>query len=290
MIKIRIMKMRCTVLAPGVLIAAVALLAGAARAGERPNILWITCEDTGPELGCYGDTYSQTPNLDALAAQGIRYLHAWSTAPVCAPARTTIITGMYPPALGAEHMRSEVTLPSSILLFPQLLRKQGYYCSNNSKEDYNVTKPGTVWDESSGKAHYRNREPGQPFFAVFNFTTTHESQIRKRPHELKHDSARVPVPAYHPDTPEVRQDWAQYYDNITTMDGQAGKVLQELEADGLASNTIVFFYGDHGSGMPRSKRWPYDSGLHVPLLVRVPEAFRDLAPPDYRPGGTTARV
>ncbi len=273
---------------------AVAVLAGATAAvaadAPRPNILWITCEDTGPELGCYGDAYATTPNLDALAARGLRYLHAWSTAPVCAPARTTLISGMYPPCLGAEHMRSEVAPPPFFRMYPQLLRERGYYCSNNNKEDYNLTKPGQVWDDSSGRAHWRNRGKDQPFFAIFNFTTTHESQIRKRPHEAVHDPAKAPVPAYHPDTPEVRQDWAQYYDNITTMDRQAGKVLEELKADGLADDTIVFFYGDHGSGMPRSKRWPYNSGLQVPLIVHVPEKFRGLAPADYKPGGTTDRL
>jgi uncharacterized sulfatase len=272
------------------LLAAVGGAAAVAAEAPRPNILWITTEDIGPELGCYGDTYAQTPNLDALAARGLRYLHAWSTAPVCAPARTTLISGMYPPCLGAEHMRSEVAPPPFFRMYPQLLRERGYYCSNNSKEDYNLAKPGQVWDDSSGKAHWRNRREGQPFFAIFNFTITHESQIRKRPHTWIHDPAKAPVPAYHPDTPEVRQDWAQYYDNITTMDGQAGKVLAELQADGLEEDTIVFFYGDHGSGMPRSKRWPYNSGLHVALIVHVPEKYKALAPPDYRAGGTTDRL
>lgn len=259
-------------------------------AAEQPNILWITCEDIGPQLGCYGDTYSVTPNLDKLATKGVRYLHAWSNAPVCAPARTTIISGVYPTSLGAEHMRSEVKIPPGMKMYPQLLRAAGYYCTNNSKEDYNLTKPGQVWDESSGKAHWKNRKPGQPFFAVFNILTTHESQIRNRPHKLVHDPAKVRVPAYHPDTPEVRHDWAQYYDRITEMDAQAGKRLQELEEAGLADSTIVFFYGDHGSGMPRSKRYPYNSGLHVPLIVHIPTKFKDLAPKDYIVGGASERL
>jgi uncharacterized sulfatase len=147
-----------------------------------------------------------------------------------------------------------------------------------------------VWDESSNKAHWRKRKPSQPFFSVFNILTTHESQIIKRPHKLIHDPAGVRVPAYHPDTPEVRHDWAQYYDNITTMDGQAAAILAQLEQDGLADDTIVFFYGDHGAGMPRSKRFPYDSGLRVPLIVHVPEKFRRLAPAGYQPGGTVDRL
>jgi uncharacterized sulfatase len=144
----------------------------------RPNILWITAEDMGPHLKCYGFDYADTPNLDALAARSLRYRKCWSNAPVCAPARTTLITGMYPPSLGAEHMRSQVRIPDHIKLYPQLLREAGYYCTNRDKTDYNVAESGGVWDESSKKAHYRNRPAGQPFFAVFNFTGTHESQIR----------------------------------------------------------------------------------------------------------------
>jgi len=261
-----------------------------AAGGELPNILWITCEDTGPQLGCYGDQYAETPNLDRLAAKGLRYRCAWSNAPVCAPARTTIITGVYPTCTGSEHMRSEVELPAFMRMYPQLLREQGYYCTNNNKEDYNLKKPGRVWDDSSGKAHWKNRKPGQPFFAIFNITVSHESQIRVRPHTLKHDPAKVRVPAYHPDTPEVRRDWAQYYDKVTEMDAQAGKRLQELEDAGLAGETIIFFYGDHGSGMPRSKRWPYNSGLHVPLIVYVPDKFKQLAPKEYAAGGASDRL
>lgn len=265
-------------------------VAAAEVAKVRPNILWITCEDTGPQLGCYGDPEAVTPNLDRLAAEGLRYRHCWSNAPVCAPARTTLISGLYPTSTGSQHMRSQVPLPSTMRMFPQFLRAAGYYCTNRSKEDYNLEKPGEVWDDSSGTAHWSQRAPGQPFFAVVNFTVTHESQIRSRPHELKHDPAKVRVPAYHPDTPEVRHDWAQYYDKVTEMDAQVGRVLEELAAAGLADETVVFFYGDHGSGMPRSKRWPYDSGLRVPLIVRIPEAFRDLGPADYESGATTDRL
>ncbi len=154
------------------------LLSLACHATERPNILWITSEDNGPHLGCYGDAYATTPHLDDLAARSLMYRFAWSTAPVCAPARTALITGLYPQSLGAQHMRSMVPMPDSFKMFPQYLREAGYYCTNNSKEDYNVPKPGRVWDESSKRAHWRNRAAEQPFFAVFNFTMTHESQIR----------------------------------------------------------------------------------------------------------------
>jgi uncharacterized sulfatase len=175
-------------------------------------------------------------------------------------------------------------------MFPRLLREAGYYCSNNAKEDYNLAKTGEVWDDSSKKAHWTNRAPGQPFFAVFNSEKSHESKIRARPHTLLHDPARVRLPAYHPDTPEVRRDWAQYYDVVSEADADAGRVLAELDAAGLTEDTVVFYFGDHGSGMPRSKRWPYNSGLRVPLVVFIPEKFKELRPPDYRPGGSSDRL
>lgn len=261
-------------------------------AADQPNILWITCEDTSPNLGCYGDDYAVTPKLDALAAQGMRYINASSNAPVCAAARTTIITGLYPPSTGAEHMRSFVKLPDRFPLFPHFLRDAGYYCTNNNKEDYNVEKPVGTWDESSKKASWKNRREGQPFFAVFNFTISHESQIRNEIDESDriHDPAKVRLPAYHPDTPEVRRDWAQYYDRVTMMDQQAGAELKKLEKAGLAGETIVFFFGDHGSGMPRSKRSACNSGLNVPFIVYFPPKWRRLAPKDYQPGGTSDRL
>jgi len=266
------------------------LLSAASTQEPRPNILWITSEDNGPHLGCYGDPVASTPVLDALAARGMRYERAWSNAPVCAPARTTIITGVYASSLGAEHMRSEVPLPEGMQLFPQYLREAGYYCTNNSKTDYNLRAPGSPWDVSSNRAHWRGRAEGQPFFAVFNFTQSHESQIRRRPHEALLDPAEVRVPAYHPDHPEVRRDWAQYHDKLSVIDERAGRVLAELEQDGLTQDTIVVYYGDHGSGMPRSKRWPYDSGLRVPMIVHVPERLMHLAPDEYEVGGVSERL
>jgi len=257
---------------------------------QKPNIMWISSEDHGPQMGCYGDTYATTPNLDRLAARGMIFKHAWSCAPVCAPARTTIISGMFPPAMGAEHMRSEVPMPAGKKMFPQFLREAGYYCSNCRKEDYNLTKPGQVWDDSSTGAHWKNRKPDQPFFAVFNVIATHESQLRLRPHTQVHDPAKVRVPAYHPDTAEVRQDWAQYYDTVTKADAIAGNHLKELADAGLTEDTIVFYWADHGSGMPRSKRWPSDSGLHVPLVAYFPEKWRHLAPKEYAPGAKSDRL
>ena len=259
-------------------------------ADQRPNILWIVSEDHGPHLGCYGDSYATTPNVDRLAARGLIYTHVWSCAPVCAPARTTLISGLYANSTGSEHMRSMVPGPAGKALFPQLLRQAGYYCTNNSKEDYNLKPSGRVWDESSPRAHWSNRGAGQPFFAVFNSEKSHESQIRARPHTLIHNPAGVRVPAYHPDTPEVRHDWAQYYDGVTQADADAGRRLEELFRAGLSEETIIFYFADHGSGMPRSKRWPYDSGLHAPLVVYIPERFASLRPADYVPGGQSGRL
>ncbi len=269
---------------------ALLLLSVVVSAADRPNILWISSEDNGPQLGCYGDPDAKTPHLDALAKRSVMYRHGWSNAPVCAPARTTIITGMYCPSTGSEHMRSEVPLPAGMKLFPQYLREAGYYCTNNVKEDYNIAKPGKVWDESSNKAHWRKRPAGQPFFAVFNFTTTHESAVRQRPHQFVHDPANVHLPGYHPDLPEVRQAWAQYHDQMSLMDEQFGQKLAELQADGLDEDTIVVYFGDHGPGLPRCKRSPCNSGLRVPLIVHVPDKFRSLAPEGYVAGGTLDRL
>ena len=267
------------------------LIPHAVTTADKPNMLWITSEDNGPELGCYGDKYAVTPNIDALAAKSLRYERCWSNAPVCAPARTTLISGMYATSLGGHHMRSGVKLPPGMKLYPALMREAGYYCTNNSKTDYNFANADAGWDQSSNKAHWRNRPNDEtPFFAVFNYTVSHESKIRTRPHTLKHDPAKAPLPVYHPDTSEVRHDWAQYYDKLTEMDASVGTILRQLDEDGLADSTIIFYYGDHGSGMPRSKRWPFDSGLHVPLILHVPEKFRQLAPQDYVAGGESNRL
>jgi len=243
---------------------------------RRPNILWISCEDTSPDLGSYGDTYALTPNLDRFAAQGVRYNNAFAHAGVCAPARSGIITGTYPTTIGTHQMRCEGVPPPYVKCFTEYLRAAGYYCTNNVKTDYQFAAPVTAWDENSRKAHWRGRADGQPFFSVFNFTVCHESQVRSsmegvrapldtlEPHE-KHDPAKATLPPYYPDTPTVRKDWAQYYDVVTLMDKQAGGILRQLEEEGLAENTIVWFWGDHGRG---------------PLIVRVPEKLRKLAMPD----------
>jgi N-sulfoglucosamine sulfohydrolase len=262
-----------------------------ARPSIKPNIVWISNEDMSPRLGAYGDALARTPVLDRLAKQSIRYTHAFTTAPVCAPSRAAIITGMYQNAIGAQHMRTTedrvpelpgpylAVPPFYVKAFPEYLRAAGYFTSNRVKTDYQFGEPFTIWDDHNQKAHWRNRpDQNQPFFSVFNITVTHESQIfpsspARKGKPLVTDPAKVPVPPYYPDTPLVRQEIARMYDNIADMDRQVGEILQQLEADGLAENTIVFYWSDHGDGIPRSKRSLYDSGLRVPLMIRWPKSL-----------------
>ena len=255
-----------------------------------PNILWIVSEDNGPFLGCYGDELATTPNIDKLASQGVLYENAFANAPVCAPARSTIISGVYPPSMGTQNMRSRYPIPESIRFYTQYLREAGYYCTNNAKEDYNMPKPEGAWDESSRTAHYENRAEGQPFFAIFNIGTSHESSVHKSiPNDqLRHDPVKMKLPPYHPDTPDMRHDWAQYYDKIEDMDQQVGALLEELDSAGLADNTIVAYYSDHGGVIARSKRFVYESGTHVPMIWRFPKKYKHLA--SGNPGERTDRL
>ncbi|MBA3697774.1 MAG: sulfatase-like hydrolase/transferase [Planctomycetes bacterium] len=246
---------------------------------ERPNVVWIVSEDNSPYLGCYGEPLARTPVIDGMAKQGVRYTNARSAAPVCAPSRCSIITARFAVALGTQNMRSRWPIPDNLRYFPEHLRDAGYYCTNNAKTDYNVgnDRIKESWDESSKTAHWKNRPAGKPFFAVFNTELTHESSLHKR-QPLTTDPAKVRVPAYLPDLPAVRQDIAQYHDRIALMDAFVGMKLQELEEAGLLEATIVVYYSDHGGAIPRGKRFLYDSGTLVPLVVRVPERFTDLAP------------
>ena len=250
---------------------------------KRPNILWISFEDTSPRFGCYGDpiakAHNLTPNVDRLAAEGCRFPNAFSVAPVCAPSRSAIITGMYPTAIGAHHMRTthnnhntsdmptpyECCPPHYVKLLPEYLRAAGYYCTNHTKTDYQFQPPISSWHDNSRQGHWRNRpDPDQPFFAVFNNAgghnapTTHESGMWPNVFEKQHgrldpkiDPASVEVPPYLPDTPVVRETIARQYDNIALTDQWVGGLLQQLEEDGLADNTIVFIWSDHGEGLPR---------------------------------------
>ncbi len=249
----------------------------------RPNILWISFEDTSPRFGCYGDSVARTPEIDALARDGRLYHKAFCTAPVCAPSRCSIITGMYAASIGAQHMRTtqaeflstppyECVPPPFVRLIPEYLRAAGYFCTNNEKTDYQFTPPFTAWDQCGRQAHWRNRSPGQPFFAVFNLMGTHESQQwPEKGGPPRTDPAEVTLPPYLPDTLECRQALARQYDHLADNDRIAGDILRQLEEDGLAENTIVMCWSDHGEGLPRSKRWLYDTGLRVPLIVRWPD-------------------
>ncbi|QDU93414.1 sulfatase family protein [Lignipirellula cremea] len=264
------------------------------QAAGRPNILWITAEDMSSRPGCYGDDYADTPHLDALARQSSRYTQAYATAPVCSPARACLITGAYATSLGLQNLRSAFPLPDRFQGYAAALRQAGYYTSNNVKTDYNTSSEPRLldanWDETSPTAHWRNRRPGQPFFSIFNLMETHQSrssvwsfeQFEKEigaqlPAARRHDPALAPVPPYYPDTPTVRRTLARCYDCISVMDERVGRLLQQLEEDGLAQQTIVCFYADHGDGLPRGKRVLYDSGLRAPLLIRFPRQFASLA-------------
>lgn len=269
-----------------------------AAAGARPNILWITCEDTSPLLGAYGDPLARTPKLDAFAREAVRYTHAFAYTGVCAPSRSCLITGVNPARLGSGGMRSATRLPPEVKCFPEYLQAGGYYCTNNVKTDYNFAPPGSAWNESSNTAHWRQRPAGQPFFAVFNLMVTHQSYIfgpgagvpkaKAAMPPLVTDPARVKLPPIHPETPEFRQEWARHYDNVARMDTQAGEILAELAADGLAEDTIVFFFSDHGTGMPSIKGSVWDASLRVPLLVRFPKRWQHLAP--AAPGAVSDRL
>ncbi len=273
----------------------------AQTAPDRPNIIWITCEDISPYLSCYGDSTVQTPHIDQLAREGVLYTRAFTTAGVCAPSRAAIITGMHQQSIGAHHMRTRLDLPGmkfsdlpeairsslskafppglpfySVLLppdvrpYPEYLRQAGYYATNNEKTDYQFETPVTTWDELGPAASYRNRPAGMPFFAVFNLMVTHESQIsaRKEPLEVNPDS--VVVPPYFPDTRTVRNDVARVLTNIRIMDRQVGEIIRQLKADGVYEHSYIFFYSDHGGPLPWQKRAVLDRGTHIPLIIRMP--------------------
>jgi len=250
----------------------------------RPNFLWLSCEDISPHIGCFGDKFAITPNIDKLASEGVRYTNTFTTAGVCAPCRSGIITGMYQTTIGTHHMRCSAKLPSFVKAFSSYLRDAGYYCTNNSKTDYQTKDLKDVWDESSRKAHWKNGKAGQPFFAVFNFGGCHESGIAS---ESKYKSVtknlklsqrqnpkKLELPPYYPDTPIVREDWKRNYELITAMDAWAGEKIDEIKNAGLYEDTIIFCWSDHGVGLPRAKRWLYDSGTHIPLVVRIPRKLQ----------------
>lgn len=273
------------------------LFAQQKTAMPRPNIVWIVCEDMSPHLGSYGEKVAKTPFLDQLAKESVRYTQAYSTAGVCAPSRSALITGNYQTSIGGHNMRTlgfsasatndyppglkpySAMIPADVKCFPEYLRMAGYYCTNNAKQDYQFEAPVTAWDESSKKGHWRNRtDKNQPFFSVFNIETTHESQVWVRAKEpLLVDPKSVEVPPYYPDDSLSRHVIARFLSNVMVMDKQVGEIIQQLKDDGLYDNTILFFYSDHGDGLPFVKRELYQRGLKVPLLIKAP----------FLPKGTT---
>ncbi|WP_161602032.1 sulfatase-like hydrolase/transferase [Aliiglaciecola lipolytica] len=243
----------------------------------RPNILWIVSEDNSPMLGAYGDEFATTPNLDKLANRGIVYDNAFANSAVCAPTRFSLYTGMYANALGTHNMRSRYAIPDFIKPYSFYLKQAGYFVTNHNKTDFNYkTNDQKYWD----KGNYKNSPKGQPFFHVENIGISHEGQIHRKKAELLHDPNAVSLPPYHPETPEIRYDWALYYDRISEMDSRVRKLLQDLEDAGLADNTIIFYFSDHGGVIARSKRFLFDSGTKIPLIMAFPVKFKHLAPQD----------
>lgn len=274
---------------------ALAVLTIPSYARELPNILWIVSEDNGSNwLGCYGNRDAQTPRLDAMAAEGVRFTHAYSNAPVCAVARSTILNGAYAVCQGTEHMRSRPVIPAAFKSYVSYLRESGYYTTNNAKTDYNFAgNDRAIWDACSVKAHYKNRPEGQPFFAVFNLEITHESNlfpavVKKNrqngtiPATPRLDVSKLTVPPCMPDLPEVREDIAIYHDCMTALDRKVGALLDELKKSGLADDTIVLYYADHGGAVARGKRYLEDTGVRIPMILHVPEKWRKLCP--FKPG------
>lgn len=247
---------------------------------ERPNILWFVSEDNNPFMGCYGDKLAHTPNFDAFAKRSVLYRYAYCTAPVCACSRFGILTGVYPESCApANTMRSfHAHLPPELKTYPQYMREAGYYTTNNWKTEYNCdVDPNAIWDDSSHKAHWRNRPEGVPFMSVFNYFTTHESQLFFRtPGRVK--GKDVTVPGYLPDTPDVRDDIASYYNRMEILDTQFAARLKQLEDDGVADDTIIFYYSDNGGVFPRSKRYCYEEGMRICLMIHVPPKWQHLFP------------
>ena len=259
--------------------------ADAADPPQRPNIVWIMSEDNSADyLRHFDPAGAPTPNIEAMAAHGVTFNHAFSNAPVCSVARTTLISGCYAPRIGTQFHRKHtpMPMPEGLQMFPAYLREAGYYTTNNSKEDYNAIQGPGVWDDSSRKASWKNRpDQAMPFFHVQTFTDSHESRLHFNKQQMKEatqtDPESVELQAYFPDTPLFRYTRARYHDRIMKIDELVGGMIDELRQEGQLENTFVFYFGDHGGVLPRSKGYTYESGLHVPLVIRVPENFKSLA-------------
>lgn len=257
-----------------------------ADAHDRPNILWIVAEDISPFFGCYGAPDAITPNIDAFAERSHLFKRAYATAPICSPSRSCLATGMYATSLGSQHLRCKVQLPEEISPLAKIFKDNGYWTALRGKTDYNFDDKG-LFDEWTGNreaAPWKNCPKEKPFFAFWNLGSTHEGSgnrperaaqaLKMLPRNAVRDPTKITVPPHHPDSPEMRRIWARYHELITVFDLEVGKVLKRLEADGHADDTIVFLMADHGMGLPRYKRWLYLTGLHVPLIVHLPERFQ----------------
>lgn len=257
----------------------------AAIAQTSPNIVWIVCEDISPIIGAYGDPIVKTPNIDQLASEGVLYSKVYTTAGVCAPSRSSIITGMNQISIGTMHMRTQgnpklfpegikaysAMLPTQVKAFPEYLRKVGYYTTNNAKEDYQFEEPVTVWDESSVGASYRYRASGQPFFSVFNIAVSHESFIINPPDSLYYKPSQMNLPLFYEDTEKMRDDMAALYTRIEQMDSDVGEIISQLKEDGVYDNSYVIFYSDHGGNLAWTKREVLERGTHIPFIVKHPK-------------------
>ena len=254
------------------------------HAADRPNVVWLVSEDNSVHYLKHFDQHgAPTPRIEALAAHGLTFDHAFSNAPVCSVARTTLATGCYGPRIGTQFHRKSVAvpLPDGMQMFPEYLRDAGYYTANNSKTDYNAIPGKNVWDESSRNASWRKRKDGQPFFYMQSFAVCHESSLHfsakvMATEKTTTDPASVFVAPYHPDTPTFRYTNARYRDRIMQMDRQIGSVVDALTADGLLEDTFIFYFGDHGGVLPRGKGYACEAGLHMPLVVRVPDKWKHL--------------
>ena len=259
-------------------------LLSAGEGAERPNFVWLISEDNSTHyMKLFDEHGAETPAIAKLAEHGLAFDYAFSNGPVCSVARSTLITGCYAPRIGTQYHRKSVLvpMPDGVRMFPAYLRDAGYYTTNNKKKDYNAIEGAGVWDKSSAKATWRNRKPGQPFFHKQSFPVTHESSLHFSAETMQNektatDPATVFVNPYHPKTPTFRYTYARYHDRIGQLDRQIGAVVDQLEADGLLEDTFIFYFGDHGGVLPRGKGYAYDSGLHVPLVVRVPENWQHL--------------
>ena len=253
---------------------------------DHPNIVWLVTEDNSIDyLKLYNEFGASMPHIESLAKKGITFTRAFSQAPVCSVARSTIISGCYAPRIGAQYHRrmAKVPMPNNLKMFPSYLRSAGYYTTNNSKEDYNIIKSDDVWNESSKTATYRNRSESQPFFHVQNFGITHEGRLHfseelMNQKSTDHDTKESHVFPYHPDTEIYKYTVAKYLDLHQQADKAIGAFLNQMKEDGVLENTIVFYYGDHGGVLPRSKGYIYESGLHVPLVVQIPKKWQHLSP------------